>query len=74
MVHLKIKELREKAGLSQSSLARSVGITPGAVAQWERGETFPTIPNLDKLARVFGCEIADIFGPEEERSVSNAAD
>ncbi|OLB80752.1 MAG: hypothetical protein AUI14_05745 [Actinobacteria bacterium 13_2_20CM_2_71_6] len=35
------RQLREACGLSVNDLAQSVGVTPAAVRQWERGERAP---------------------------------
>jgi transcriptional regulator with XRE-family HTH domain len=34
--------IRETAGLSQSELARLVGVTPAAISRWEAGERTPS--------------------------------
>jgi DNA-binding transcriptional regulator YiaG len=36
------KEIRERAGLSRSELARLIGVTQPAVSRWESGERTPT--------------------------------
>lgn len=46
-----IKELREKANLTQQELAERLGVTQGAVSQWEAGIVFPRATMLPKLAR-----------------------
>lgn len=37
----RIREERERAGLTQSELAALVGVTPRSVGNWERGEMHP---------------------------------
>ena len=37
-----IRELRERAGVSQAALARRVGVTRSAVNAWEMGLSIPT--------------------------------
>jgi SOS-response transcriptional repressor LexA len=48
----KIRELRERAGLTQTALAKAVGVSKAAVSQWESDETTPTGPNLVKCATI----------------------
>ena len=42
-IHLKIQELRKKAGLSQEALASQLGISRQAVSKWESGVSTPDI-------------------------------
>lgn len=48
-----LKDLRAKAGLSQGQLAKSVGVSPGNVSDWEIGKTKPGYAALSSLARFF---------------------
>ncbi len=48
-----LKELRAKSGLSQGQLAKSVGVSPGNVSDWESGKTKPGYVALSSLARFF---------------------
>lgn len=48
-----IKSLRAKSGLSQSALAKSVGVSPGNVGDWETGRSKPGYNALAALTRVF---------------------
>lgn len=41
MVNDTIKSLRKKKGMSQAQIAIKLGITQGAVSQWEKGTTQP---------------------------------
>lgn len=62
MNKLKIRELRKARGMSQRQLANEVGVSPGAVAQWELGATTPTTANLVALASVLDCSMDALFG------------
>lgn len=57
----KLKVLRDSAKLTQDIVANELGVTQGAVSQWEKGETFPSTENLIKLAALFKCTIDDLF-------------
>jgi transcriptional regulator with XRE-family HTH domain len=37
----RLRELREAAGLSQSDVARHIGVSPAQVSRWEAGLTRP---------------------------------
>lgn len=49
----KIKELREKAKLTQAELADALGVKRVTVSQWERGENKPRIDTLIKMSQLF---------------------
>ena len=59
---MRIKELREAAGMSQRELGERIGISGPAVAMWESGENRPSLTNLEKLADVLGGSIDAILG------------
>lgn len=61
---MRIKELREAAGMSQRELGERIGISGPAVAMWESGENRPSLTNLEKLADVLGVSIDAILGRE----------
>jgi len=52
-----IRSLRTEQKLSQRALAARIGVTGGAVAQWEQGETIPTSANLEAMSRVLGFSL-----------------
>jgi transcriptional regulator with XRE-family HTH domain len=45
-----LRELRQRAGLSQRELAERIGSTQSAVARMEKGEAEPKLCTLRKLA------------------------
>lgn len=57
----KIKAFREKAGMSQRDLAYAIGVSQAAIAQWETGETQPTLDNLRKVADILGVSPGDLL-------------
>jgi phage repressor protein C with HTH and peptisase S24 domain len=52
----RIKQARERAAMTQSDLARAVGVRPQSVQQWERGETDPRGKRMDAIAAALGVE------------------
>jgi len=65
---MKIKELREKRGITLSGLAREMGVKPSSVAQWETGEAMPAAAKLPTLASILNCTIDALFGREADVS------
>lgn len=53
MICDRIKELREKNGLTQSALAKKFGLTRSAVNAWEMGISVPSAQYLIALSRLF---------------------
>ena len=62
---MRIKELREAAGLSLAELGALVGVSRQAVNQWEAGTTWPSSQILPQLAAALGCGIGDLYEDEE---------
>ena len=56
-----IKELRTKAGLTQYALARKLGVSQSAVAQWEQGTTSPKKTLLRPLSELLNCSVLDLI-------------
>lgn len=65
---MRIKELREAAGLTQGQLAIAMGMMQSAVANWESELALPRSRQLPQLAKTLGVEISDLFEREEEVS------
>ena len=53
-----IKELREEKKLSQSALAKAIGVTPGAISQIESGRVKLSGRISAKIREIYGVELA----------------
>ena len=62
MKGIKIKELREKIGVTQKELAKKLGITATSLYRYEYGINEPNISLLIKMADVFGTSVDEIVG------------
>ncbi len=49
----RVKELRKSQHITQSDLARQLGMTPGAISQIENDITSPSLHTLVQLSRIF---------------------
>ncbi|MCR9225605.1 MAG: helix-turn-helix transcriptional regulator [Hyphomonas sp.] len=59
----RVKELREaKDQMSQSALAKEIGVTRQTVIAIERGKYSPSLESAFRIARVFGVSLEDVFG------------
>jgi transcriptional regulator with XRE-family HTH domain len=63
---LRLKELRSKRGLSQTELAKLVGVTPSTISQVESSLIYPSLPALMKMAEVLSVEISSFFQDQTE--------
>lgn len=60
-----IRSRRRTLGMTQASLAQRIGVSQGAVSQWEKGVASPHITILPKLAEALGCSINDLIDHKE---------
>lgn len=60
----KLKELREKANMSQQTLADKLFVSRSAVAKWENGNGVPSDVNLDSICLLFNISKNELFGDE----------
>lgn len=63
-----VRDLRMQYDLSQDALAKKVGVSRQTIISLEKGKYNPSIMLAFKLARVFRCQIEDLFIYEEENS------
>ena len=57
----KIKQLRNKMGLTQEQLAERLSLSPQSVSKWENGLTMPDVMLLPSLSEVLGVSIDELF-------------
>lgn len=60
-----IELLRRQKGLSVKELAALIGVTPGAVSQWESGEKKPRRERLGAIAEALGTTVEAIKGEQK---------
>ncbi|MFC1863072.1 helix-turn-helix domain-containing protein [Thermodesulfobacteriota bacterium] len=68
----RLKSLRVKHGISQSELAKLIGVTPSTISQVEGNLIYPSLPALLKMAEVLSVEVNSFFqekGAETKRVV-----
>lgn len=60
-IHRLIREGRQRLGMSEQQFADAVGVTRGAVQQWEKsGGTAPKRSNQPRVAELLGISIAEL--------------
>lgn len=70
MIGDQIRSLREKAGFSQSELARKLGVTRSSVNAWESGLSAPTAVYLIEMSKLFHVSVDYILGLESEHHLN----
>lgn len=53
----KLKEIRNKFGLSQEQLAEIMNVSRQAITKWESDSGLPDVSNLQELSKVFGVTV-----------------
>lgn len=68
---LRIKELRNKKGITQYQLAEMTGTDPKHMSHIETGRSFPKADLIEKLANALELEYTELFQTEhlQERKV-----
>ena len=59
---MRIREIREKSGMSLRKLAKEVGVSPSFISQLEQSKAQPSINSLQKIAQVLGISMSTIIG------------
>ena len=49
----RLRELREKANLSQAEAAESIGVSQNTVSRWETGDRQPNLEQFPKIAEAY---------------------
>jgi transcriptional regulator with XRE-family HTH domain len=63
----KVRALRVKKKLGLVQLGEHTGLSPALLSKIERGQLFPTLPTLLRIAMVFGVGLDHFFIESEER-------
>ena len=66
----KIKLLREHIKLTQSDLARQMGLTRSSVNAWEMGLSVPSTQYIVELAKTFGVSTDYLLGMETGATIN----
>lgn len=64
-MHQKLKELREKRGLSQAEVAQEIGISRQMYNKYERGDTEPSLSAIKALCTLYDISYDELLNSEE---------
>lgn len=62
----KLKEIRNKFGLSQEQLAEIMNVSRQAITKWEADGGIPDVSNLQELSKVFGITVDYLLKEENQ--------
>ncbi len=62
----RIREFRERSGMSQAQLATAAGITVDAIQNWEQGRRTPAALTIPALAQALGVTADDLLAISTE--------
>ena len=70
-----MKQLRERANLSQDELAKQMGMTTSAVSKWDQKRSFPKLypADLIKLTEVLKCTIDELIEAQRDWEGNDSA-
>ncbi|MDF2665944.1 MAG: putative transcriptional regulator [Microbacterium sp.] len=66
-VGARIRDLRQARGISARALAKTLGISPSAVSQIERGVMQPSVSRLIAITDALGVPLVAAFDPASDR-------
>lgn len=61
----RLRQLRKEKGLTQVTLAKTLGVSKGTVAMWETGKRMPGYDMLVRLSELFDKRVDYIIGTSE---------
>ena len=70
----RIRNARQALGMTQGDLARAVGVSRSAVAQWETDRAGQVRGNLSKIAAILRVSVAYLVDGESSPTAATAAE
>lgn len=61
LVGKRVRAERLSANLTMEALAERAGISPGFIAHIERGQKFPTIRTIERIAQALNLDISELI-------------
>ncbi len=61
-----IRKYRKERRMTQQELSSALLVSYQAISAWERGQSYPDLPNAVRLARFFGISLDRLVSVEKE--------
>ncbi len=65
IISKRLIELRKELGLSQTKLAKELGVSQDTISLWERNKSYPDAEMIIKLAKFYKVSSDYILGLED---------
>lgn len=56
-----LKAARVNAGYTQAQAADVIGVTADVISNWERGLSYPNVPNIQKIEKAYNLPYSEII-------------
>jgi DNA-binding XRE family transcriptional regulator len=60
-MRVSLKAARINANLGQKEAASEIGVSPETLANWEKGKSYPNVPQITRIEEVYGLKYDDII-------------
>ena len=61
MTGITLKEIRERRGFTQAAAAKLIGVSVDTLGNYERGKSYPSVPEIRKIEEVYNIPYAKII-------------
>ncbi|VTS48541.1 XRE family transcriptional regulator [Streptococcus dysgalactiae subsp. equisimilis] len=68
---LKLKDYRDKNGLTQAQLAEQLEVSDKTISKWENGETYPSKRNMLAISEQLGFSIETLLIESQEKTAED---
>lgn len=68
----RLKEIREKRGLSKKELALKIGVSPSTITRYEKDGRIPKLTILKKISEALNVPINYLLGKEEDIKIGTS--
>lgn len=56
-----LKAARVNRGYTQDAAAKIIGVTVDTISNWERGKSFPNVPQLKRIEEAYGVTYNELI-------------
>jgi transcriptional regulator with XRE-family HTH domain len=67
----RLRELRQKYGVTQQQLSVATGLTEGYISNMERGQKVPSLTTLLRLASALGCKVTTLVSTFDKTDLTS---